>query len=185
MSDNKIDSLTLDDGRKAERHITYDADGREIIEIFAEEKKPLKLEKRVIKEMKQVVAKETHETIRDGEVIFQEVKSLEPDIPLELRQRIAVVDHDRVVNGEYLTKEQAAEMVQEGVVAAVSTLLQNIEPVQLHSQSAKAVVKPLKAQQLVEDNVEETKKKQGTLEIVMGIVLVAQVVAIVAYMYFT
>jgi hypothetical protein len=47
---NKIESLVLDDGRRAERHITLDANGNEVIEIFAEEKRPLKLEKRIVRE---------------------------------------------------------------------------------------------------------------------------------------
>jgi hypothetical protein len=33
----KVETLTLDDGRRAERHITLDEQGNEIVEIFAEE----------------------------------------------------------------------------------------------------------------------------------------------------
>lgn len=38
--DVQIQHLTLDDGRHAERHISFDEDGNEIVEIFAEENDP-------------------------------------------------------------------------------------------------------------------------------------------------
>ncbi len=168
----KVESLTLDDGRRAERHIVTDENGNEVVEIFAEEKRPLKLEKRIVRELKQVVAK-------DGEVTHQEIHSLEPEIALQVRSRIGVADHANLFDGQYVSKQEIGQMIQDGVVACVSALMMNAEPVMQKSPE------PIfKAQAIVEKNVEEKKKKDNLVVIGMGIVMVAQILFFAYYVYF-
>lgn len=167
----KIETITLDDGRRAERHITVDESGNEVIELFAEEKRPLKLEKRITREMKSVVSKEVHETIKDGEIAFQEVHALEPEVPLQILSRIGVADHNKIVDGDYVRKEEINKMIEEGVVAGVTALMDRMEPVAAQSAPAQPI---LKAQQLVEQNIEEKKKGDIFVNVIMGIVVVLQ-----------
>lgn len=171
----KIETIVLDDGRRAERHVSLDENGNEVVEIFAEEKRPLKLEKRIVREMKNIVAKEIHETIRDGEVAFQEVHSLEPEVPLQLRSKIGVVDHAKLIDGDYVSKQDIHSMITEGVVAGVSALMDNFEPVTAQSHSPK---KFLSAQEIVEQNVEEKNNKLATwTNIGLAAAIVGQLIA--------
>lgn len=185
MASNKdtirIEKITLDDGRVAERHITTDASGNEVVEIFAEEKRPLKLEKRIVREMKSVVAKETHETIRDGEVTLQEVVAREQEVPLQVVSRMGVADHYKVVDGDYVHKNDIDKMITDGVVAGITALMENMEPVAAQSVKAEPVVR---AQEVVAKSVEEKKKGDMTVNVVLGAIIVVQLVVFGVYMFF-
>ena len=183
-NDVKIHKMILDDGRHAERHISFDDNGNEVVEIFAEEKRPLKLEKRIHREFKNVVAKEVHETIKDGEVAHVETHSGEADVPLRIVDRIGVADHAMVVNGDYVRKDEIGKIVADSVVAGVTALMENIEPVV--QQPMVAEVKPaqvFRAQAVVENNVAENKKNDSTFIVVCGVILLAQL-AFFGYMVF-
>ena len=193
--DVQIQQLTLDDGRHAERHISFDEDGNEIVEIFAEEKRPKKLEKRIVREHKKIVSKETHELVRDGEVIQREIVSRDSEPPMQIRERIGVADHAKVVDGDYVRKEEMERLVADAVVTGVSALMENMEPV-VHNKNYETQDRPVMsqpmeqqpqpvftAQQAVEENVAEKKKNDGMLNIVMAGILIAQV-AFFGYMFF-
>lgn len=167
QSEVKVQAITLEDGRRSERHISYDANGNEVVEIFAEEHRPLKLEKRIVREYKQVVAKETHQTVKDGDVVFEEVRSGDPELPLQLRERIGVAEHTKIVDGDYVRKDEIHQLIADGVVAGVSALLENMEPVT--TQDPKPTAK-----QLVENNVAEKKNWNVATLVVIGAVVVAQ-----------
>jgi len=178
----KVESVTLDDGRRAERHVTYNEDGHEVlVEVFAEEKRPLKLEKRVTREMKNIVSKEIHETIKDGEVAYQEVRSLEPDVPLQVRSRVGLVDHHKIVDGDYVRKDEIDKLIADGVVAGVTALMEHMEPVAQQKvvqqpEPVRAAPQPVfRAQEVVERNVEEKKKGDMTVNIIMGVIIIAQI----------
>jgi flagellar biosynthesis GTPase FlhF len=174
----KVESLTLDDGRKAERHVTVDVNGNELVEIFAEEKRPLKLEKRIIRESKNIISKEIHQTVKDGEIAYEEVHAMESEAPLQVRERIGVVQHAKIVDGDYVRKDEIQNLIAEGVVAGVSALMENMEP--LSKQSNKSI---FKAQEVVEKNVEEKKKNDVVVNAILGCVIVAQLVFFVGYMF--
>lgn len=175
----RVESLTLDDGRRAERHVTHDEQGQEVVEIFAEEKRPLKLEKRIVREFKNIVAKETHQTVKDGEISYEEVHSLEPEVPLQLRQRIGVAEHHKIVDGDYVRKEEIDKMISDGVVAGVTALLDQMEPVkapiQQPVQPVQAAQPVYRAQEVVEKTVEEKKKNDMLVNVVMGVIILLQV----------
>lgn len=185
----KVQMLTLEDGRRAERHVSRDEDGNEVVEIFAEEQRPLKLEKRIVKEHKKIVAKETHETVRDGEVTQVEVRSLEPNVPMQVRERIGVADHAKVVDGDYVRKEEVSQLIADGVCAGVEAMMANMEPetYDVHDEP-ECEPEPVqsqpvfKAQSIIEGNVADKKKNDALLNMVMGVVIVAQL-AFFGYMF--
>jgi len=185
----QIQHLTLDDGRHAERHISFDEDGNEIVEIFAEEKRPKKLEKRIVREHKKIVAKETHELVRDGEVVQREVISRDAEPPMQVRERIGLADHAKIVDGDYVRKDEIDKLVADGVVAGVSALMEHMEPVIHHKSEAMPMAyepqpQPIfNAQSVVEKNVADKKKNDGVINIVMAGILIAQL-AFFGYMFF-
>ncbi len=186
-SDNiKIEKITLDDGRRAERHIKTDENGNEVIEVFAEEKIPLKLEKRIVRETKNIISKEIHQTVKDGEVAFEEVYSLEPEVPLQIREKIAVADHAKVVDGDYVRKEDLKAIVADSVVAGVSALMESAEfQVQGKNNSAPSRSEPIfKAQEIVEKNVQEKNKSNVTGTVIVSLVFAVQVAIFIAAYYF-
>lgn len=183
----RVEQVRLPDGRHAERHINKDELGNEVVEIFAEEQRSLKLEERIVREHKLIVAKETRETIRDGEVTHVEVRTLEPEVPLQIRERIGVAEHGKVVNGDYVRKEEIGQLVVDGVVAGVEALMESMEltaPDSIEEQVDEQVEKQpvFSAQSIVEKNVSE-KKGDGVVNGVLIVILLSQV-AFFSYMFF-
>lgn len=76
--DVKVEEVTLDDGRRAEKHIIKES-GKEVVEVFAEQKPVMKLENRIIRETKTVVVKEVHQKLEDGNVVSEEVFEVSPE----------------------------------------------------------------------------------------------------------
>lgn len=169
----RVETITLSDGRHAERHVTEDENGNEIVEVFAEERRPLKLEERIIREHKRVVAKEIHEKIKDGEVAHVEVRSLEPEVPLQVRERIGVADHAKIVDGDYVRKDEIGQLVADGVVAGVEALMENMGPV-VHEKPEAKPEPFFNAQSIIEKNVAEKKKSDVLVNAVLAVILVAQ-----------
>lgn len=185
----RVEQVRLPDGRHAERHINKDEQGNEVVEIFAEEQRPLKLEERIVREHKLIVAKETRETIRDGEVTHVEVRTLEPEVPLQIRERIGVAEHGKVVDGDYVRKEEIGQLVADGVVAGVEALMESMELAAPASATIEEQVddeqeeQPVfSAQSIVEKNVSE-KKGDGVVNGVLIVILLSQV-AFFSYMFF-
>jgi len=184
----RVHKMTLDDGRHAERHVSINDDGNEVIEIFAEEKRPLKLEKRIHREFKNVVSKETHETIKDGEVAHVEIRSTESEVPLKVVDRIGIVNHAKIVDGDYVRKEEIGKIVADSVVAGVSALMENMEnmePVYQKEESSQTQhPQPIfRAQSVVENNVAEKKKGDYNVNIIIAVILLAQL-GFFGYMFF-
>ena len=187
MADLKIEKLTLEDGRHAERHTSLDTSGNEVVEIFAEEKRPLKLEKRIVREFKNVLAKETHQTIKEGEIAQEEVHANEmAEMPLKIVQKLGTPDHDRVVDGDYVKREEIGNIVAESVVAGISALMENMKHVpqaelsEIHAETAvpsvaKAIAPVMNAFSVVENNVQQKKKGNMTNIIILVGILVVQV----------
>jgi len=91
MNDRRIEKITLEDGRRAERHTYRDDDGREIVEVYSEVERPLNLERRIVREFETVVASETVEDIHDGIVVGKDVRAVDA-APLRVVERVKYVD---------------------------------------------------------------------------------------------
>ena len=178
----RVQRMTLDDGRSAERHISKDENGDEIVEIFAEEMRPLKLEKRIHREFKNVIAKETHETIKDGEVAHVEVRSGDSEVPLKVVERIGVANHAKIVDGDYVRKDEIGKIVSDAVVQGVTVLMENMDvpTEQVQPQQPQPI---FRAMSVVENNVAEKKSNDYTINIVLGVILFAQM-CFFGYVYF-
>ena len=188
MDNVKVEQIVLPDGRRAERHSFVDAEGKEVVEIFAEEKKPLQLEKRISREKKEYLAREVEETVQNGTVVEQKVvEHQEPK--LEVTKHIGLAEHAKVLDGEYLRKDEASSMIADGVVAAVSALIDArrdlIQPAPIAEEPAhepyQRVLPKVSAQAVVEQNVEDKKKNQLWLDVGLVALIVAQVGFFVYY----
>lgn len=171
--DNKVtktvEKFTLEDGRMAERHITLNDAGEKVVEVFVQEKLPLKLEKRVTEKKKEVVHEQKIETIKDGEVVDVKVLSTEPVVKMELREHIAVAGKSEIGTLNYATKKELVDIVTQAVVAGV------IASKPVASAPTTTAPKPLfRAQSVVEENVAAKKKNDGLWIGVMVVALIAQ-----------
>lgn len=173
-----IQKLTLSDGRIAEKHISTDDDGNEVIEIFAQENRPLKLEQRIVREFKQVIARERHETITDGEVTKVEVRDITPEPPLQVVERIGIPEHQMVVDGDYVRRDEISKLVADAVVTGVATLLETHQPFEVEQPVVPTAKKMIEARVLGDGQ-----KDRHTVQIVMGVILALQI-AFFAYLYF-
>jgi len=178
----RVEHITLHDGRKAERHISCDEMGNEVVEVFAEEKRPLKLEERLVREKEEIVSRETVEHVRDGEVTYREVRSLTPDVPMEVRSRVGLTDHNKIIDSEYVKREDIAELVSESVVAGVAAMMEgqrNPESVNIEHKS-----QPIfSAQSQVAQHVEEKGKNDQFVNIILGGIILVQM-GFFGYMFF-
>lgn len=145
-----IEKFVLESGRRAEKHVETNSAGDKVIQIYAEEERPLKLEKRVTQKFKTVLAEEHIETIKDGEVIEKQVLSVEPKTQLELREHIGLVDKPMIGTDQYVSKNEVADLVAQGVASGMKVFAQN-----LTAQSMPQVNAPVfKAQSEVAQRVE-------------------------------
>lgn len=193
-SDVRVEQTVLPDGRRAERHISYDVNGNEVVEIFAEERRPMKLEERVVRETEEIVSRETVERVQDGEVKYREVRSLAADVPMEVRSRVGVADHHKIVDGDYVRREDIANLVSESVVAGVAAMMEGQKPPQVivrneapaHSAPAAVEERPqpiFSAQSQVAQHVEEKKKNDQLVNVILAGVIMVQL-GFFGYMFF-
>lgn len=174
----KVERFHTEDGRIAERHISTNETGEVVEELFIEDRRPLKLEKRVTKKHKEVLAEQRVETIKDGEVVDVQVQALEPKSRLQVVEHIAVADRSEINPSNYISRKELGPVVAEAVVAGVSALMAN--PV-----TAQAITKPVfTSQAVIEDRVETKKKNEMTTYIIYGIAIVAQV-GFLVWIYFS
>lgn len=170
---NKIERFTLEDGRKAERHISTNESGEKVIEIFVEEQRPLKLEKRITEKRKEILAEQKVETIQNGEIVDVQSSSVDPHVKMQLREHIAKADNAELHSCGYVSKKELGPVVADAVVAGISALLEKNDTVKEHSFKATAPV--VKAQNIVEERVEQQKKNDLITYIVLGVIVIVQV----------
>lgn len=164
-TEKKIEKLHLEDGRWAERHSYLGEDGSEVVEMYVEPQRNLALDKRVINKKKEILAEQRIETIRNGEVVDVEVHSVDAPTKLELREHIRKVDNSE--RGDFVTKDQLKDVMKSVMAPVVEALsLKKNDPYEEEYKSLKDIPKAFsndmpvfKAQSLVEDRVDETKKK--------------------------
>jgi hypothetical protein len=185
--ERKTEKVTLEDGRLAERRTFYDDEGSEVVEVYVEPKRNLTLDKRVINKTKTVLAEQRIQTIKDGEVVDEEVHSIEPNIRLEKRQHIQKEDYAE--QGEYVTQNQLNRAVVEGVVEAMKVAFPTVQEQFIKSQDV--LLEPVKdepkrplfsnpqptlsAQSIVEQNIEDKKQHNMNSFILFGVIALVQI----------
>jgi len=171
--DNVEIERTILDGRAAERHTYFNGEDEKVTEIFAEEKRPLNLEKRVIQKYKKVVAEERTEMVKDGEIVEVEVKSIDPGVQMQIRERIGVADHAYTVDGQYATKQDVAEAVIEGVKVLVDSM-ENYEPVEAQHYHGPVMSAAEQIEQRVGSKEAKNANNDMAINVVMGVLILAQ-----------
>lgn len=167
------------DGRYAERHTSSHPNGT-LVEIFAEEKRPLLLEKRIIQTHKNVMSEERIEYIKNGEIVEVEVKSINSANPatMQLTEHIGMVDHAKVIDGEYVTKKELGPVISDAVITGIASLLEGVEIVQNKSigltQQKSTTPIQLSAQQQIAERVDKKSDNDGTVNMVLFGLIVCQ-----------
>jgi hypothetical protein len=167
---------TMLDGRYAERHTSYVANSEScpsgtIVEIFAEEKRPLHLEKRIIQTHKNIVSEERIEYIKDGEIVEVEVKSLDPtaNATMQIKEHIGIADHAKFIDGEYVTKKELGPVISDAVVAGIASLLENVEVVQQKIEPSQFT-----AQKQIAERMEQKKGNDTVVNMVLLCLIICQ-----------
>ena len=158
----------------AERHVVDEGNQR-TIELYAEEPRPLKLEKRVVEKVKPVVYERTIQSIQDGNVVEQKVEALEPKVDLQLREHIGYVDNSSLGVSPYVTKNEMVNTVVEAVkaFAASQPTVRDIGP--QPSFAAQSFV-PKSIQDEISDRLNATKQEgMKPLDIILSVFMVANI----------
>jgi len=84
----KIEKWTLEDGRRAERHIKDSGEER-IIELHIEDERPLRLQQRITERTKPFLYEREIEIVdKSGNVVEKKVESVEPKVQMQLVEHI-------------------------------------------------------------------------------------------------
>jgi hypothetical protein len=176
----KVEKIRLEDGRWAERHTTVNGD-QKVVEVFSEDKRPMKIEKRIVETSKNVVAERRVETLKDGEVVDVQIHSIEPNVRMELREHLGVAPNPELNAQGLMTKKDIVPLVTEAVVAGVRTMMQNQSPKMMSAQSI-IVPKAMQSEELLEQRVAAKSSTSPWFFVLAGVGIVANVV--LAYLYF-
>lgn len=172
----RVEKVTLEDGRIAERRKFRNEEGDEVVEVYVEPKKPLKLDKRVINKHREILAEQRIQTIRNGQVVDEEVHSIEPEVRLEKRAHIQS-ENEKYEDGEYITKRDLAEAMSEIMreVKKDADCAADDRPLFSQQKSMYPTEPVVSAQSIVEKNVEDKKKKDINSLILYSLIAVGQV----------
>lgn len=159
--ENKVEKIFTDDGRRAEKRYSIDEAGNRVVEIWAEEKSPLKLAEKIIERSEEVVVERIIETVdpTTGEVLDRKVEAVEPTMELREHQ----VSEPKAVS-EYMTKSDFLE-----AMAQIS--------------GNKVVAKQVSAKNIVKQNVESSSENKDAFNIILMVVL-AGLLGVLAYQWF-
>jgi hypothetical protein len=158
-----IEKVTLEDGRVAERHTSVNENGEKVVEVYVEEKKPLKLEKRIVEKTKQVLSEQVVETLQDGQVVDRQVHSIEPNVKLQLAEHIQTISRKP---NDYVSKAELADAIVAGVQAAMGSN-------RVEAQSV-IVTKAQQAEMALEQRATTAGNNNPLFYMVAGIILLVQ-----------
>jgi hypothetical protein len=153
--DKEVKKIRLEDGRNAERH-TIDEGNQRTIELYAEDQRPLKLEKRVVEKVKPVVYERTIQSIQDGNVVEEKVEALEPKVDLQLREHLGVAQNSALGVSPYVTKNELVNTVVEAVKAL--RMVDVPQPVPMQTDFTAQSFVPRNIQDEIADRLSNVKK---------------------------
>jgi len=140
---DSIKKIVMEDGRMAEQRTVVDANGDKHIELWAEEPKALKLEKRIIEKHATIVSERKIEMVDcDGQITEVKVESIDPKSNMELVHHIGLATDEN--SSKYVTKEDLVA----ALVAANEASNQNMGMLS-------EVAPMMSAQSVVQQNVED------------------------------
>ena len=164
-----VEKIILEDGRRAERHIDKTEGGERVVSLYAEEPRPMNLEKRVRQKFKEVLAEECVETIKDGQVIDSKVSSIEPKVEMRLVEHVAKAENP-VFNAQgFVTRDEFKEVMLTSIEAILAAR-QDAKPVM-----AAQAVPQFRAQAVVEERVAAEEKNNTLTLVVLGAFVVIQI----------
>lgn len=165
---------TILDGRVAERHTSFNEDGDKIVEIFAEDKRPLHLEKRIVQKHKNIVAEERTEYVKNGEIVEVEVKALDSGAPLQVQEHLGIADHASVMDGQYATKHDVKDAVIAGIHELVDSMDFEPAPVQAMAVPMHQPAPIMSAAEQIGQRVETKKSSDNAVNMLMIGLILAQ-----------
>ena len=121
MSD-AIEKWTMEDGRRAERHVTNNGNEK-IMEVYVEDSRPLRLQQRMVEKTKPFIYERKIETLdKDGNVIEQKTEAVEPKVQMQLVEHIVADKPIKAQSvGDCITREEMLEAIKTAVSAMKET----------------------------------------------------------------
>jgi hypothetical protein len=122
---HKIEKWTLEDGRRAERHVKDSGEER-VIELHVEDERPLRLQQRIVEKTKPFVYEREIEVVdKSGNVVEKKVESVEPKVQMQLVEHLGVAS-DQVVSAQstkedcdcHVTKEEMVDTIISAIKAS-------------------------------------------------------------------
>lgn len=131
MDEIRIEKLSMEDGRTAERHIreegSCDEVQRRIIDLYVEPERPKKLAKRITEETEPRIVRRIVETIdENGDVIDRKVESTDPSENMRLVEHIASYNTDVNVSAQSVEDDCGCPVTRDDLKEVVSMLMEKI-----------------------------------------------------------
>lgn len=121
----KIEKWTLDDGRRAERHVKETSEER-VIELHVEDERPLRLQQRVIEKSKPFVYEREIEVVdKEGNVVEKKVEAIEPKVQMHLVEHLTTANTVAAQSVKedcdcHITKEEMVDTIISAIKASRS-----------------------------------------------------------------
>jgi hypothetical protein len=152
--EDKIEKWTLDDGRRAERHVKETSEER-VIELHVEDERPLRLQQRIIEKSKPFVYEREIEVVdKEGNVVEKKIEAIEPKVQMHLVEHLAT---NHTVAAQSVKEDCDCHITKEEMV---DTIISAIKA----SRSMDVQVASLSAEDDVEEEKPRKKKKVHNVE---------------------
>lgn len=173
---HKIEKWTLEDGRRAERHVKDSGEER-VIELHIEDERPLRLQQRIVEKTKPFVYEREIEVVdTSGNVVEKKVESIEPKVQMQLVEHIGIANNNAMSAQSvkedcdcHVTKEEMVDTIISAIKA--SRQMDNLDKKAHKRVKSVNGIRSLGLAEEIANKDKETVVNDGTTDkILMGVI---------------
>lgn len=171
MDELRIEKLSMEDGRQAERHIKEEGycedEQKRVIDLYVEPERPKRLAKRITEQRRPCVVRREIETVdENGDVIDRKIESIDPEDKMRLVEHIATYGDTPELAAQSATDDCGCPITREDLKDVMGMLVKKMNGDRANQQVAAsnsvslADIKKLAAEIAAQSNV----KSQSIIE---------------------
>jgi len=168
---HKIEKWTLEDGRRAERHVKDSGEER-VIELHVEDERPLRLQQRIVEKTKPFVYEREIEVVdKSGNVIEKKVESVEPKVQMQLVEHL--VPSENAVSAQSVKNDCDCHLTKEEMVDTIISAIKASRQMNNQVAPVKSVngIRSLGLAEEIANKDKETTSSDGmTDKVLMGVI---------------
>lgn len=171
MDELRIEKLSMEDGRQAERHIKEEGycenEQTRVIDLYVEPERPKKLAKRIVEKRRPCVYRREIETVdENGDVIDRKIESLDPEDKMRLVDHIATYGQNNV-SAQAVADECGCPVTRDDLKEVMSMFVNKLNAVQsLSTQSTVSEVEDIEENiDVIQNQIESRVNQKNEVEV--------------------